>query len=271
MPRSVSSIALRVLASLAALYVLLVVVVYAAQRKLYYPADTQPHTAAELDLSGVRDVIIDTPDGEKLRALYLPPAAPGRAVVLYCHGNRGRLPDRAHRIGLLGQEGNGVLFLSYRGYSGSTGEPSQQGLLTDARAAYDWLAREAPGRRIVLYGESLGTGIAVEIATERPAAGVVLDAPYTTLAEALKSHAPWLPVLTLVKDRYPTVDWIQSLRAPLLVLHGDDDASIPTAQAQRVFQLAREPKRFVAISGGAHGDCLERATADVLQFLRSVE
>jgi hypothetical protein len=264
-------IARRAALGLGALYALLVLLVYAFQRRLFYARDPAPHTAAELGLRGVRDVVIRTRDGEILRALYLPPAAPGRAVVLYLHGSRGYLPDRAPRIELLGREGHGVLFPSYRGYSGSTGEPTQEGLLEDARAAYDFLAAEAPGRKIVVYGESLGTGIAVKTAVTRPAAGVVLDAPYTTAPEVMKSMLPWMPILTLMKDRYPTVEWIGDLATPLLVLHGEDDTRVPAAQSRRVFDLAREPKRFVSVRGAGHGDNLERATAEVIGFLRSLE
>lgn len=261
----------RLLLAVVALYLALVLLLYVFQRRIFYTPDPAPHTASELGLSGVRDVIIDTADGEKLRALYLPAAAPGRAVVLYLHGSRGRLPERAPRITLLGREGNGVLFVSYRGYSGSTGRPTQDGLLEDARASYDFLAREAPGRPIVAYGESLGTGIAVKVATERKVAGVILDAPYTTVAEAMKSMLPWLPIITLMKDQYPTTAWIAELRAPLLILHGDEDTRIPRAQAERVFLLAREPKRFVRVHDADHGDCLEHATEAVLGFVRSVE
>ncbi|MFT3774460.1 MAG: alpha/beta fold hydrolase [Minicystis sp.] len=257
--------------ALGALYALLVVLVYVFQRRLFYSGDPAPHTAASLGLDGVRDVVVPTRDGETLRALYLPPAAANRVVILYLHGSRGYLPDRAPRIKLLGRDGDGVLFLSYRGYSGSTGTPSQDGLLEDARAAHEFLGREAPGRKIVVYGESLGTGVAVKTGATLPVAGVVLDAPYTTAPEVMKSMLPFLPILTLMKDQYPTVQWITDLRAPLLVLHGTDDTRVPAAQSEQVFARAPGPKRFVSVPEAGHGDCLEGATEEVLRFLRSVD
>lgn len=269
--KTLRRLALRALLVLAGLYALALVLLYVFQRKFFYTPDPSPHTAAELGLPGVRDVVIDTRDGEKLRALYLPPASPGRLAVLYLHGSRGHLPSRAHRVKLLGKEGNGVLLVSYRGYSGSTGSPTQDGLLEDARASYDWLAREAKGSKIVVYGESLGTGIAVKIAGERQVAGVVLDAPYTTVAEAVKHMLPWFPIIAMMKDQYPTVAWIRDMHAPLLILHGDDDDRVPLDESKRVFDLATGPKRFVAIPGADHGDCLENATGEVLSFLRSLE
>ncbi len=269
--KTIKRIALRALLAIAALYVVLLALLYFLQRKLFYNnRDPSSYTAASLGLSGVRDVVIETHDGEKLRALYLPAEA-GRATVLYLHGSRGYLPDRADRMKLLAAEGNGVLFPSYRGYSGSTGQPTEDGLMEDARSAYGWLVREAPGGKIILYGESLGTGVAVKIATERPAAAVVLDAPYTTAADAMANLLPWVPISALMKDQYRSIDWIKDIHAPLLVLHGDADRNVPIAQGERLFQLAPEPKRFIRIEGGEHGDNLEHANKEVVQFLRSVE
>lgn len=268
--KSIKRIVLRAVMAVAALYVVLIGLLYLLQRRLFYNPDPSLHTAASLGLSGVRDVVIETHDGEKLRALYLP-AEVGRATVLYLHGSRGYLPERAGRMKLLAAEGNGVLFPSYRGYSGSTGQPTEDGLMEDARSAYGWLVREAPGGRIILYGESLGTGVAVKIATERPAAALVLDAPYTTVADVMANLLPCVPVSALMKDQYRSIDWIEDIHAPLLVLHGDADRNVPIVLGERLFQQAPEPKRFIRIKGGEHGDNLERASKEVVEFLRAAE
>jgi uncharacterized protein len=268
--KTIKRVAFRFVVAVVGLYVVLLGLLYFLQRRLFYSPDPLPHTAASLGLDGVRDVVIETHDGERLRALYLPAAA-GRATVLYLHGSRGYLPERAQRIKLLATAGNGVLFPSYRGYSGSTGEPTENGLMEDARSAYGWLAREAPGGRIILYGESLGTGVAVKIATERPVAAIVLDAPYTSVAAVMATLLPGVPVAALMKDQYRSIDWIKDIHAPLLVLHGDADRNVPIAQGERLFEQAPEPKRFLRIKGGEHGDNLERASKEVVQFLRSAE
>lgn len=268
--KALKRIAARCLAAVVGLYLVLMGVLYFVQRMLLYGPDPVSRTAASLGLDGVRDVVIETRDGERLRALYLPAAA-GRATVLYLHGSRGYLPERAGRMKLLAAEGHGVLFLSYRGYSGSTGEPTEGGLMEDARAAYGWLAREVPGGRIILYGESLGTAIASKLATERPAVAIVLDAAFTTAADVMAPHLPFVPVSTLMKDQYRSIEWIKDIRAPVLFLHGDADRNVPIAQGERLFQEAPEPKRFIRIEGGGHGDNLERESREVLHFIRSIE
>jgi uncharacterized protein len=260
----------RVAIGLVGLYVLLTLGLYVFQRKLFYSPDPASYTAAEQKLEGFRDVVISTSDGEKLRGFYKP-AAPGRVTILYFHGSRGAIPTHLERMKTLAAPGNGLLWLCYRGYSGSTGTPTEQGLTEDSRASYDWLSREARGGKIALYGESLGTAVAVRLAAEKPVAGVVLDAAFTTAAETMAVHLPMFPITLLMKDQYRSIDKIQEVHAPLLFLHGEKDWNVPLAMGQKMFQLAREPKRFVQSPEGEHGDNLENATAEVLQFFRSLE
>src|SRR4051794_17071561 len=179
----------------------LVGLLYRFQRSLLYPASSARATAAEAGLTGFDDVAVRTADGERIVGWYRAPAR-GRAAVLYFHGNGGSLLDRRVRARLLTEDGGGLLIVSYRGYSGSTGAPTEAGLRQDARAAYGWLAERVAPERIVLYGESLGTGIAVGLAAERPVAGVVLDAPYTSTADIARIAYWFLPVERLMHDQY---------------------------------------------------------------------
>ena len=253
---------------IAALYAGVAVFLYTMQRTMMYPAFGGRTAPAQSGLTGVEEVTLPTPDGETLVAWWKPPS-PGAAAILFLHGNAGNLAMRADRIQLLTADGTGLLLPAYRGYSGSTGSPTEEGLATDARAAWDWLAARVDPSRIVLLGESLGSGVAVRLAQERPVAGVVLDAPYTSTADVARGLYWWLPVGLLMKDQYPSIERIAGVRAPILVLHGDKDGVIPFALGERLFAAAREPKRFMRIEGGDHTGNIERpeGMAEVRRFV----
>jgi fermentation-respiration switch protein FrsA (DUF1100 family) len=259
------------LAGIAAVaYAAIVLLFYLKQGALLYPASPERATAHEAGLSDFEDVVLATPDGERIVGWYKAPQ-PGRAILLYFHGNGGGLLNRAGRARLLTADGRGLLIVSYRGYSGSTGTPTETGLRSDARAAYDWLRQRFTPDRIVLYGESLGTGVAVGLATERRVAGLVLDAPFTSAADVAGHHYWYLPVW-LLRDQFRSLDRIRDIAAPLLILHGDRDGVVPFALGERLYAHAHEPKRFVRIEGGDHGGNLEQGgLAPVRSFLGGVE
>jgi fermentation-respiration switch protein FrsA (DUF1100 family) len=216
-------------------------------------------------------VTLETADGKRIVGWYKEPE-PGRAVVLYFHDNGGSLWDRRLRARLLTEDGRGLLIISYRGYSGSTGTPTETGLRQDARAAYGWLAQRIPPERIVLYGESLGTGVAVRLAAERPVAGVILDAPYTSTADIAKIAYWFVPIEWLMHDQFRSIDIIGQVRAPLLMLHGERDGVIPIALGEGLFAAALEPKKFVRLAGVDHVSVLERGgIGPVRTFLDEVE
>lgn len=253
-----------------ALYGVMVAFVYSRQDSLLYPASAERASVAQAGLAGFDDVVLLTQDGERLVGWYKAPE-PGKALVLYFHGNGGSLWNRRFRARLLAEDGRGLFMISYRGYSGSSGVPSEMGLRRDARAAYDWLAQRFPPGRIVLYGESLGTGVAVRLAVERKVAGLVLDAPFTSTADVAEHHFWYLPVW-LLRDQYRSIDLIGRLDAPLLVVHGERDGVVPIALGERLFAAAPEPKRFVRIPGGDHMSNLENGgLAAVRAFLADVE
>ena len=251
-------------------YLAIIALVYTQQRRLLFPASPARVSAAQAGLTGVQDVVIATSDGEQLVAWWKPPE-PGRALVLYFHGNGGSLLNRRDRVRMLTQDGRGILIVSYRGYSGSTGTPSETGLREDARAARDWLSTYEPGR-IVLYGESLGTGVAVRLATERPVGGVILDAPYTSTADIAKGLFWYLPVALLMRDQFRSVDRIGDIKVPLLVMHGEEDSVIPIALSELLFKAANEPKRYLRLPGVDHVSILESGGIGAVRtFLSEVE
>jgi fermentation-respiration switch protein FrsA (DUF1100 family) len=252
-----------------ALYLVILVALFLGQRALLFPASAQQASAAQAGLEGVQDVALTTPDGERLVGWWRPPR-PGRAVILYFHGNGGSLYDRRFRVRGLLEGGRGVLAVSYRGYSGSTGSPSETGLHTDARTAYAWVTQGYEAERIVLYGESLGSGVAVRLAAERPVGGLILDAPFTSTADVARRLYAWLPVGLLMRDQFPSIDVIGAVKAPILILHGERDGVTPIGLGERLFEAAPEPKRMVRLPGGHEGN-MEGGLAAWRGFIAEVE
>jgi fermentation-respiration switch protein FrsA (DUF1100 family) len=240
--------------SVAALYALVAVAAFLFQRRLTYFPDPQRTAPASFNLPGVEERFIATPDGEHLVSWFAP-AAPGRPTVLYFHGNAGNLANRSERVRRFLTRGWGAMFLSYRGYSGSTGAPSESANVADAKLAYDTLrtAGVAPDD-IIVYGESLGSGVAVQVAAEKDVGGLVLDAPYTSIVDVAAVSYPYLPVRPFVLDRYETMQFLPQVKAPLLVMHGEDDRIVPVAMGKAVYAAANAPKEIVTFPRAGHSD-----------------
>ncbi|MDP3197805.1 alpha/beta hydrolase [Tabrizicola sp.] len=242
------------------LYATLLSGMYLWQRDLqYFPTRRDPAPQA-VGLAGVDRVVLATPDGESIVLWTSPPRA-DRPTVLFLHGNGGEIADRADRFAFYQSRGLGVAFLSWRGYGGSSGSPSETGLLTDAKTAYDHLRTQGlqPGR-IVLVGESLGTGIAVQLAAANPVGAVVLEAPYSAAVDLARVAYPWLPVGLLMKDQFRSRDHIGAVRAPILILHGEADKVIPPGFGRRLFDAAEDPKTFLSLGPVGHEALFDPAT-----------
>jgi fermentation-respiration switch protein FrsA (DUF1100 family) len=237
-----------------ALYALAVATMYVAQRRFIYFPDPVRASPAAAGLPEVAERIIATPDGEKIIAWY-GKARPGQPTLLYFHGNGGALETRNERIRKYLDRGRGMFMMSYRGFSGSTGSPTEAANVADAKLAYDALVKEGVSPDdIILYGESLGTGVAVQVAAEKKVAGIILDSPFTSVAELAAEHYPWLPVGLLLKDRYDSIRRIRDVRAPLLIVHGEADVVVPVAVGRQLFAAANEPKEIVTLPGAGHDD-----------------
>jgi uncharacterized protein len=206
----------------------------------------------------VRVVSLTASDGVSLQAWEIDPAPPDSAAtwVLVLHGNAGNLatPGRPAHDRQLHGLGVGVLALDYRGYGESGGTPTEAGLYADARAAYDYLrARGISPQRIVLYGHSLGSAVAVQLATSVPAAGLIVEGAFTSAPDIGAELYPFLPVRLIARNRFDSAERIRGLRMPLLVIHGRDDHTIPIAFGRRLFDAAPGPKQFLEVPGG-HDD-----------------
>jgi fermentation-respiration switch protein FrsA (DUF1100 family) len=190
-------------------------------------------------------------DAEKVIVWHVP-AKPGHAVILYFSGNGDFLAGSASRFRAMTSDGTGLVALSYRGYAGSTGEPSERGLLLDAAAAYAFTSARYSADRIVVWGFSLGSGVAVALAAREPVGKLILEAPYTSTAEVAASRFPMVPIRWLMRDQFHSDERIAGITAPLLVMHGARDSTIPIGFGERLFSLAHEPKQFVKFPEGGH-------------------
>ena len=237
---------------------------YVFQRGLMYFPDRARTPPATAGLPQAEEVTLTSADGESLIAWYIPPQD-SKPLVIYFHGNGGALNLRADRFGWLTADGFGLLGLSYRGYGGSSGKPSETGFLLDASAAYDFAAARFPARRIILWGESLGTAVAIALAAERPIGGLILDAPFTSAADIGASAYPFVPVRWFIKDSFHSDERIGRVKAPLLVLHGELDRIIPIRFGERLFTLANEPKQMVRLPSGGHVDLDDHGAPDAVR------
>jgi len=254
-------------------YGVIVATMYLAQRRLMYPAP--PHTAdpPEAGVPEMVEVWVRTADGLDLRGWHR--AAPsGGPTLVYLHGNAGSLAVCAEKLRPYLDAGLGVLMLAWRGYSGNPGRPYEAGLYADGRAALDLLAGAGVvAGDVVLYGESLGTGIAVHLARERAQAGtpvraLVLEASYASMAEAAQANYPWLPARWLVRDRYDSLAKIAAVGTPTLILHGERDAVVPVGHARLLHAAAPDPRRLLTFANHGHADFDPQSlAAEVLSFL----
>jgi uncharacterized protein len=246
---------IRFLIGLLAVYIAFTGLLFVMQRKLQYLPDPRLVEPAEVGLDGFESVRLDTPDGERLVAWHAP-AGHARSTIVYFQGNGLGLEARVERFRLFHRAGYGVLALGYRGYSGSTGTPTEAGLIIDGTTAAEFLRDNGESsERLVYFGESLGTGVAVQLASRqdtRPAA-MILDAPFTSAADVARRHYWYAPVGLLMRDQFRSIDFIEAVRAPLFVVHGDSDGVVPVAQGRALFEAAGEPKEMMIIPGGSHG------------------
>jgi fermentation-respiration switch protein FrsA (DUF1100 family) len=232
--------------SLAALFLL--------QRSFLFPIPQVERTApAAAGFPQAEEHVLTTADGEKLIVWHVP-AKPGHPAILYFHGNGDFLAGFFVRFGDMIADGTGVVALSYRGYFGSSGQPSEQGLLQDAEAAYAFTTARYSPDRIVAWGFSLGSGVAVALAAEHPVGKLILEAPYSSVADVAASMFPILPARLVIRDPFRSDLRIARVKAPLLIMHGERDPAIPIAFGERLFSLAHEPKQFVRFPDGGHND-----------------
>jgi uncharacterized protein len=238
---------------------------YLFQRPLLFPVpQTTRIDPAKAGFPQAQEVVLDTKDGERVIVWHVPPKE-GKPVVLFFHGNGEVLARRVPRFRAITADGTGLVALSFRGYGGSSGTPSEEGLLNDGAAAYDFAAAHYSPSRIIPWGYSLGSGVAVALATTRPVAKLILEAPFTSIVDVAAAAFPWAPVRWLMRDRFHSDQRISKLDVPLLVMHGEKDTVVPIGIGRRLFDLAPGRKRFVALPQGTHVNLDQQGVVAIAQ------
>ncbi len=219
---------------------------------LYFPDKNVTRSPDSLGMRWDSRSIV-TADRVHIRAWHVKARADGAPLVIYLHGNGGNIGDYLDEASVLVGMGLDVLLVEYRGYGESAGSPSEKGFYLDAQAAYDWAAGELAPPRVVVFGRSLGTAVAADLAVNRPVSALILESPFTSGVEIGKEKFPWLPVRLIMTQKYDTISKIGRLKCPLLVLHSPDDEVVPFRMGRRLFETAAVPKAFVELRGG-HND-----------------
>ena len=242
-------------------YVLATLLLYLMQRRLQYFPNGDVISPAQAGVPEASALTLETRDGEKLQAWSIE-AKPGRPTILYFFGNGGRLHFYARRFARMAAEGDGVLAISYRGYGASTGSATEEGLIEDGETAYRHLrSRSIADKSIAIMADSLGSGIAVQLAARHGIAALVLDSPFSSAVDVAGGRYPIFPVFWLMKDQFRSADFIRMVHAPLMVLHGTADQIVPIQFGRKLFSQANQPKRFIEVPDGGHV-----VTRDMLLF-----
>lgn len=246
---------IRVLIIAVACYLAAGTYMYVFQRSFLFLPSGSLARPSERGLDSVQLVEVIAKDGVSLSA-WQAKAKGEKPTILYFHGNGGNLSSRSKRFDKIVEAGFGLFALSYRGYAGSGGTPSEQALIADGLIVFDKLSTQTS--QIVIYGESLGAAIAVAVAAEREAAAVILESPFSAAVDIARDRYGWLPVEFLMKDPFRSRDRIGKVRSPLLIVHGDADEIIPIIQGRDLFLHAQEPKKMTVFAGARHGDLWDR-------------
>jgi len=251
------------------LYGLILLWLYVFQRRLLFRPEADLPPPEQFGLHDIAVPRFAAADGNPLFAWYAAPARPDGYVVLYLHGNAGHIGYRAHRAHRLMAFGWGVCLLEYRGFGGNPGQPSETGLLADASAGLAMLhSRGIRNDRILLWGESLGTNLAIALATGNDVAAVLLESPYTSIAAAAQLHYPYAPAARMIKDRFDSLALIPRVRAPILIMQGALDTLVPPAMGRALAEAATAPVELWTAPEAGHNDLAQAgATEAAVSFV----
>jgi len=256
-------------------YCAIVLHLFLSQKELIYIPDRERLDPREFGAVSMVPVVISSAEKIILEGWYQAASKPGYPTIVYFHGagNGVQLAIRYFKARPYLEEGYGFLIAGYRGFSGNTGQPSEEGLYKDAAAWMQWLKLEKkiPEEKIILYGQSLGTGIATEMALRFPSVvAIVLESPFTSMTDVATGKFPFIPVRVLLTEKFDSFSKIASVHCPLLILHGEKDIFVPHELGKKIYERANDPKKFISVKEAGHTD-LEKfgAAAYVLSFLKS--
>ena len=238
--------------SIILIYLIIVAYMYLNQRQLLYLPSENNYLDDQIDFN-FREVFIDVEKNLKLKAWLIENDFKNKKTLVFFHGNAGNLSNRTYKLNQLSKLDLNIIILAWRSFSGNEGEPSEQNLYNDAKKTIDWLnSRGVKNKNIILYGESLGTGIAVELGQTNQFGGIILESPFTSMTNAAKNIYPWLPVKYLLKDKYDSEKKIKNLQIPILIMHGKKDNIVPFKMGKKLYDLANNPKFFYFTENDDH-------------------
>jgi fermentation-respiration switch protein FrsA (DUF1100 family) len=243
-------------------YLLLLAMLFIFQRKLQY----LPSGEISAIPAGFQEKILITNDGEKILAWFKAPKK-NQKIILYFHGNAGNLGNRSEKFQTFANAGFGVMAISYRGYFGSSGAPSQDGLILDAKAAFQYLLDlEYLPKDIILFGESLGSGVASQLAAKFDFAALILEAPYSSITSVAQKTYWFVPVSLILKDKFESIKIAKKISSPVLIIHGNKDLVVAIDEGKKLFAEISAPKQFIEVDGAGH---LEFSNEFLLEKLRN--
>ena len=228
--------------SIVLVYFIIVAFMYFNQRKLLYLPSENNYLDDPIEFK-FEEVFIEVEKGLKLKSWLIQNDLKNKKTLVFFHGNAGNLSNRVYKLNQMSKLDLNILILAWRSFSGNNGEPTEQNLYNDAHKTIEWLnSKGVKNDNIILYGESLGTGIAVELGQTNNFRGIILESPFTSMENAAKNIYPWLPVKYLLKDKYNSERKIKEIKSPILILHGEKDKIVPFHMGKKLYDLANEPK-----------------------------
>ena len=262
---------LKFLIIIGVIYFSILIFLFFFQRNILFVPDRSTPSITETNVSEISEVKIETKDGLSLLSWFYRGKLE-KPLIIYFQGNAGNISDRDYKARFLIDNDYSVLLLGYRGYGGNKGQPSEEGLRKDGEAALEFATREGfQVSDIILYGESLGTGVVVDLGTRAMFKGIVLEAPYTSIEALAKKRYWFIPVTYLLKDKFDSISKVSQLTSPTLVLHGDSDKVINVDCGKQLYDAIPQPKNFTAFSGGGHSNLFDfGAGNEIISFIDSL-
>jgi hypothetical protein len=224
------------------LYFLVLVFLYFYQRNLLYHPNENNYSGDKISVD-IKKVKIPTSDNIELLGWYHEKNLKDYKTVIYFHGNAGSLENRIHKLNHFQDININFLIIAWRGFSGNDGKPSEQGLYVDGKSAIYWLTKKGiEEKNLILYGESLGTGVVTHLAQNKSFAGVILETPFTSMIDVAKIVYPYIPVNLLLKDKFENYKKIKNINSPILIMHGEADQIVPFSMGKKIYEIANKPK-----------------------------
>ena len=272
MKKKLKDIFLYFLIAIPTVYILLLLFLYFYQRNLLYHPNENNYFGDNLKIK-IEKIKIPTSDNLNLNAWYYEKDKNNFKTLLFFHGNAGLLENRIYKLNALDNLDLNILIIAWRGFSGNQGRPNEQGLYEDGSSAVKWLIEQnIKEEDIILYGESLGTGIATHLAQDRNFAAVILETPFTSMVNVAKIFYPYVPVNLLLKDKYKNEDKIKNINSPILIMHGEKDNIIPHWMGKKLYEIANEPKFFYSTKTDDHMMEYDQNLLDTLnKFIKTLK